>query len=152
MKARIILLGALALIILNYSCLQAGELMSGEAIDHYNEGVRFQKAGRFGDAEVAFQMAIFMNSGDQRIEKAILNNRAIMYAQQGDIETAQKALEALLKIDPTYKEAQMNLGLIYDRTKSRLESLEYWVKLFKLENLKPKSFLIEEEMKAEQGK
>ena len=138
--------------IFSFHCAYAGELMSNEAVNYYNEGVKAQKARNFAAADVAFQKALLLNPNDPQCFKAALNNRGIIYAQGGDLETAQKIFEDLYKMDPHSRQVRMNLGLIYEKTKTRLESLEYWVKIFDLEGLKPRVFLIEEEMRVDKAK
>ena len=120
------------------------DMMSEEAVNYYNEGVNAQKAGKFQAADVAYQKTLLIDPYNPAWQKFILNNRGVMYAREGDLEEAERAFKAALKIDPKYKSAQLNLGIIYDKYRSRLEALEYWTKLFALERLKPKGLIIEE--------
>lgn len=119
------------------------DLVLREAINSYNEGVEAQKAGKFQAADVAYQKTFLMDPYNPVWQKFISNNRGVMYAREGYLEEAEMAFKAALKIDPNYKSAQLNLGMIYDKHRSRLESLEYWTKLLDLEKLKPKRLIIE---------
>jgi tetratricopeptide (TPR) repeat protein len=87
-------------------------------------------------------------------KKFILNNQGIMYAQQGDLEKAEAAFNEALKIDPEYETAKLNLGFIYEQRRSRLESIEYWLKVLNidLDKVKPKGFVVEEGQKKEETK
>ena len=131
----------------------AGKLASQEAVNYYNEGVRAQKTKNFRVAEIAFQKAALVDPTDVRVQKALLNNRAIAYVREGDLQSAEEIFNELLKMDPNDMKAKMNLGLIYERTRGRLECLEYWAKVFNWEEAKPKDFLLEQEIiKPEKGK
>lgn len=123
----------------------AGELVSQEAVNYYNEGVKAQKADNFSAADIAYQKALLLDPYNPKWNKFIINNRGIMYAQSGDLEKAEASFNEVLKIDPNYQPAQFNLGLIYEKRRSRLESLEYWAKVFELDKLKPQDFIIEEQ-------
>jgi len=65
-----------------------------------------------------------------------------MFAQMGELERSEAAFLAALQIDPKYKPAKLNLGLINEKRRTRCESLEYWSKIFNFEKLKPKNFVI----------
>jgi tetratricopeptide (TPR) repeat protein len=63
-------------------------------------------------------------------KKTELNNRGIDLARKGDFLQAQKVFEQALRLDPNYRCAQLNLGLVYERVKIKDEALAYWMKLF----------------------
>ena len=134
----------LFILLFYYNASYSEDLVSREAINYYNEGVNAQKAGKFQAADVAYQKTLLIDPYNYAWKKFILNNRGVMYAREGDLEEAERAFKAALKIDANYKSAQLNLGIIYDKYRSRLEALEYWTKLFALERLKPKRLIIEE--------
>jgi len=106
-------------------------------------GVKAQEGGNFIEAEDCYQKALLMDPSNAVLRKFVMHNRAVMYAKEGDLQKAETAFDALLRVDPNYKTAELNLGIIYDKRKSRLEALEYWAKMFKLEDEKPKDFAIE---------
>lgn len=143
----------LLLVFLLTSSASAGKLMSEEAVNYYNEGVTAQKAKNFMAAEIAFQKAALLDSTDVRVQKALLNNRAITYIREGDLQSAESIFNEILRMDPGDMKAKMNLGLLYEQTRGRLECLEYWAKVFNWEEAKPKDFLLEEGIiKPEKGK
>jgi len=123
----------------------AGGKASGECAAYFNEGVKAQKGGHMDTAETSYKKTLLVEPAEIDYRKYIANNRGIMYAKQGDLDKAEKAFKEALSIDPQYKAAELNLGLIYEKRRSRCESLEYWSKIFDLDSLKPKNFVIEEE-------
>lgn len=134
-----------------YNLTSAGELISKEAVNYYNEGVKAQKASNFDMAEIAYQKTLLLDPYNTNWQKFIINNRGVMYAKLGDLEKAEAAFNEALKIDPNYEPAKLNLGFIYEKRRSKLESIEYWLKILNinLEDAKPKGFVIEEQQKTE---
>ncbi|MDD4900429.1 MAG: tetratricopeptide repeat protein [Candidatus Omnitrophica bacterium] len=114
------------------------------AREHFTKGVKAQEGGNFTEAEDFYQKALLMDPSNVTLRKFVMHNRAVIYAKEGDLQKAETAFDALLRMDPNYKTAELNLGITYDKRKSRLEALEYWAKMFKLEDQKPKDFAIEE--------
>ncbi|MDD2752033.1 MAG: tetratricopeptide repeat protein [Candidatus Omnitrophica bacterium] len=125
-------------------------LYSEFAQEHFAKGVAAQEGGNFVEAEDCYQKALLMDTSNANLRKFVMHNRAVMYAREGDFQKAETAFNALLRIDPNYKIAELNLGIIYDQRKSRLEALEYWAKMFKWEDQKPKNFILEEGQDLEQ--
>jgi tetratricopeptide (TPR) repeat protein len=115
-----------------------------ETINYYNAGVKAQKAGNFTEAEDNYQKALLTDPYNTNWQKFVLNNRGAMLIKLGDFQKAEASLNDALKIDPNYKPAQINLGFTYEKRRTRLESLEYWAKVFDIDNLKPKDVVIEE--------
>lgn len=141
----------LLLIFLFCNLSYAAELVSKEAVNYYNEGVKAQKAGNFAMAEINYQKTLLLDPYNTSWQKFIINNRGVMYARQGDLEKSEAAFDEALRIDPNYKPAQLNLGFIYETRRTKLESLEYWLKVLNinLTEVKPKGFVIEEQQKVE---
>ncbi|MCM8792341.1 MAG: tetratricopeptide repeat protein [Candidatus Omnitrophica bacterium] len=133
--------------------LYAGELVSTEAPNYYKEGVKFQKAGRFNDADIAYQKVLLVDPYNSNWKKYIFNNYGIMYAKQGDLKKAEAAFNEALNIDPHYQTAQINLAFVYEKTRSKLESIEYWLKALNinLDEMKPKDFVVQEINEDEAG-
>jgi len=121
----------------------AGNMAADEALYYYNEGVKEQKANNLVAADTYYQKAVLLSPYNLTWQKYILNNRGVIAAKQGDIETAEQAFNEALKIDPEYEQALLNLGMIYEMRRSRLESLEYWAKIFGFDRLKPKDFVMQ---------
>lgn len=140
----------LVLLILIAGTCFAGELMSKEADNYFNEGVKSQTSANFVEADINYQKALLVAPYSLELQKYILNNRGIMLAELGDLDQAESSFKAALSIDPSYKPAQLNLGYIYEKRRSRLESLEYWLQVLNinLDQLKPKSFVIQGEPKS----
>ncbi|MFH1413264.1 MAG: tetratricopeptide repeat protein [Candidatus Omnitrophota bacterium] len=132
-----------------YSFIFAGSLVAEDAVNYFNEGAREQKSGNYLAANSAFQKALLVDPANPRWEKAVMNNRGIIYFKTGDFENAEIAFKEALRIDKDYKIAEVNLGLVYEETRSRVEALEYWAKVFELDKLKPEDFAIEEEIEEE---
>ena len=133
------------LITINFS--YAGQLLYDEVIKYFNEGVQAQKNGNFEKANTAYKKVLLLDPNFD--SKLILNNVGIMSVQKGDLDKAEESFNAALQIDPHYKEAQMNLGLVYDRGKDRLKALEYWSEILNIDTLKPISFIMEDKRKVE---
>ena len=96
-----------------FSLSYAGELVSKEAVNYYNEGVKAQKAANFAAAEISYQKTLLIDPNNTKWQKFILNNWAVMYAQQGDLEKAEAAFNEVLEMDPNYEPAKLILGFIY---------------------------------------
>ncbi len=64
--------------------------------------------------------------------KIILNNSGIKYAKSGEWEKAEDAFKDVLSNDPSYKPARLNLGLVYDKIKTKKEAVAYWLKVYNL--------------------
>ena len=60
----------------------------------------------------------------------ILNNSGIKYARVGEWVNAEQAFKDCLSNDPNYKPAKLNLGLVYDKTKTKKEAVDYWLKVY----------------------
>jgi tetratricopeptide (TPR) repeat protein len=136
----------LVVLLMSCSLSFAGELTSKEAVNYFNDGVKAQKECKLQEAEMNYQKTILLDPSNRDLQKFIVNNRGVMYVQQGDLEKAEAAFNEVLKMDPNYRPAQLNLGFIYDKTRSRLESIEYWLKILNinLDELKPKDYILEE--------
>jgi tetratricopeptide (TPR) repeat protein len=137
------------LFLYNFSFAQG--MASGEAVNYFNQGVRWQRDGDLRAARAAYDKARLTDPNNLNLRKFILNNTGVMYLKQRELKKAEEAFRAALNIDPNYKPAQFNLGLVYDLQGDRLKALEYWVKIFKIkiEEQKPKDFILEEEQKTE---
>jgi chromosome segregation ATPase len=59
-------------------------------------------------------------------KKIKLNISGIGYAQKGDFLLAEDCFREALKIDPSFKPAKMNLGFVYEKTRSNREAADYW--------------------------
>ena len=139
---RLLLLAVLLLAFCSFAF--AGELISKEAVNYFNAGVKAQKGANFVEAEINYQKTLIVAPNDTNWQKFILNNRGVMYAQMGDLEKSDASFKAALQIDPNYKAAQLNLGLLNEKRMSRCESLEYWAKLYGWEKTKPRDFALSE--------
>ena len=141
---KVVLLAAMALFFFSLVYAAGKKPLYNEfAREHFARGVVAQEGGNFIEAEDCYQKALLIDPSNANLRKFVMQNRAVMYAKEGDFQKAETAFNALLRIDPNYKIAELNLGIIYDQKKSRLEALEYWAKMFKLEDQKPKDFALE---------
>ena len=109
-----------------------------QTASYYNEGVIAQKAGKFEEADIAYDKVLLIVPGKNKrfYEKKILNNCAAMYLAQGKLDQAEATLKELLILSPNYKNALLNLGLVYDRKDDKIKALEYWMSVFNLESIK----------------
>ena len=132
----------------------AGELISKEAVNYYNEGLKLQKASNFAMADSLYQKTLLVDPYNTKWQKSILNNRGAMKAAQGSIEEAEILFRRSLQVDPNYLPAKFNLGFIYEQRRSELESIKYWLKVLNidLESIKPKGFVLGEEQEPEVAK
>jgi len=132
----------------------ADGLVIKEATNYYNEGTKALKEGNFQKADTAFQKVFLVDPQNIEWKKFISNNYGIMYIKTGDMQKAEAAFNEALRIDPNYKTAELNLGLIYDMQKDELKAIKQWMKALniKLNELKPKDFIVEEKAKTESKK
>ncbi len=120
----------------------AGELVQAQAVKYYNEGVKAQKSGDLDAAKTAYQKAIMLAEGTKKdIAKAIYNNFGVMSVYAGNWESAAEAFSLALKIDPKYKEANFNIGILYAKMGDAEKALVYWAKALEETN----SFILENE-------
>ncbi|MDD2688987.1 MAG: tetratricopeptide repeat protein [Candidatus Omnitrophica bacterium] len=129
-------------LLLFYNFSYGEELIAKEAVDYYNQGVKAQNGGDLSEADTFYQKTLIVDPNNLDWQKLILNNRGIMYAERGDLKNAEIAFNEALKIDPNFSTAMLNLGLVYEMRRTRLESLEYWAQVFRLDEKKPKNFII----------
>jgi tetratricopeptide (TPR) repeat protein len=122
----------------------AGEIISKEAENYYNDGVKSQQAANFDAADSAYQKALLVDPRNSKWQKLILNNRGAMNAQIGDMDQAEILFKRSLQIDPNYLPAKLNLGFVYEQRRSELESIKYWLKVLNinLDDIKPKGFVL----------
>jgi len=133
-------------LILSASCgfCYAGGRFREFAVDYYNEAVAAQKKGDFMQAMSRYQKALLvLGSEDSDYIKKIYNNVAVIYAQANDFQSAEAAFLSALDIDPKYKQANFNLGVLYAKQGNSEKALEYWAKATGRQEI----FVIEEETK-----
>jgi tetratricopeptide (TPR) repeat protein len=124
----------------------AGEVISKEAVNYYQEGLKLQKASNFAMADSFYQKTLLVDPYNSKWQKFILNNRGAMKAQQGSMDEAEILFKRSLQVDPAYLPAQLNLGFIYEQRRSELESIKYWLSVLNinLDDVKPKGFVLGE--------
>jgi tetratricopeptide (TPR) repeat protein len=120
----------------------ANELVFETGVDHYNDGVKAQKKGDLEAAFSEYQKAyILFGSQESTYSKFILNNTAVMYAQQGNFANAEELFLQALSIDPDYKQANFNLGMLYAKKGQCTRALQYFTKALN----SPGNFMVEDE-------
>ncbi len=120
----------------------AGEMVKGDAAKYYNEGVKAQKSGDMENAKTAYQKAMILSEGTRKdITKSIYNNYGLMYVNQENLELAGKFFGEALKIDPDYKEANFNMGILSAKIGEAEKALMYWSKALN----KTSSYILEGE-------
>ena len=135
---------SLIIFLLSYTISCAGELFDQQAEESFREGVQAHRAGNFPEAGACYQKAHMLNPNNAEMAKHIMNNHAIIVAETGNLKEAEAMFKELINRYPDYKPAAINLGFIYDKRRSHVESLEYWVEVLELQKLKPTDYLIDE--------
>ncbi len=133
-------------VLVTCSLVFAGDLIAPKAEDYFHEGVKAQKEGQWAAAVAFYSKSKLVDPMNADYEKYIINNAGVRYIKEGDIEKAEAAFRDALRLDPSYRPAQLNLGLILDMCYPKLAALEYWLKVYdiNLDQIKPKSFVLEE--------
>jgi len=131
----------------------SSELLSKEALTHYNEGVRAQMRGDFDTAKVSYQKSVLLGA---KYKKFALNNFGIICANRQESDKAEAAFKEALEIDPAYQVAAFNLSLLYLKlsisykdkgdTKRALDYLELALSYYP-----EKSFIMEKEKEETEG-
>ena len=123
--------------------------MQKEAINYYNDGVKAQKDNKELQMKDFYTKTLYMDPNNEEFKKWILHNYGVLYAKQGDLARAEETFLQVLQMDPNYMPARKDLGLVYDKTHSRLEAIEYWLKILEidLDKLKPQDYILAEEQK-----
>ncbi len=140
---RVIFLFSL-LAVSNFSGISyAGELAAKEVANYYNEALEKQQDGDIDAAIILYDKAILL-SFDGRYQNIIYNNLGVAYLANGDMNKALAAFKKALSIDNNYQTVKLNLGFIYEKKFSKLESINYWLDIFNinLEEMKPKKYII----------
>jgi tetratricopeptide (TPR) repeat protein len=120
----------------------AGEVVKEQALKYYNEGLKAQKAGDFDEAKTSYQKSTMLLEGVRKdVLKAIYNNFGVMYINVNNWEEAARYFSDALSIDPDYKEANFNLGILYAKMGEAEKALAYWGKALD----KTKSYLLDSE-------
>jgi len=132
------------ILLLSYTLSNAGELFSEHAEESFREGIKAHKAGNLPEAGALYQKALLLNPNDDVLQKHIANNHAVIVAKMGHLKEAEEMFNDIINRYPDYKAAAVNLGFIYDKRRSRLESLEYWIEVLELQKIKPTDYLIDE--------
>jgi tetratricopeptide (TPR) repeat protein len=131
-----------------FSFAQNG-LITQEAIQYFNEGVKAYKNGDLERASTCFQKTMIMDPRNNNYRAYALNNLGAIYMNQGYMDRAEEMFIEVLKIDPAYKPAQLNLGLIIEAKGDRVKALEFWAKVFDIDGRKPKAPVIEDQQKTD---
>ncbi len=131
-----------------FSFAQSG-LVTQEATQYFNEGVKAYKNGDLDRASTCFQKTMIMDPQNKNYRAYALNNLGAIYMIQGDMAKAEGMFIESLRTDSAYKPAQLNLGLIIEAKGDRVKALEFWAKVFDIEGQKPKVPVIEEQQKTD---
>ena len=104
-----------AMLVCCVSASWANELVFETGVEHYNDGVKAQKKGDLEAAFSEYQKAyILFGPQESTYSKFILNNTAVMYAQQGNFANAEELFLQVLSIDPrNLKACQDDLFLCF---------------------------------------
>ena len=74
-----------------------------------NLGTLLRQGGQFDRAIEAYKVAVTFMPGNLHLQ----NNLAIMFMENGDSETSISRFRAILRSDPCFMEAWLNLGVVY---------------------------------------
>ncbi|MGE5307499.1 MAG: tetratricopeptide repeat protein, partial [Deltaproteobacteria bacterium] len=109
----------------------AGDIMFPEGAQSYNEGLKAQQSGNYEKALESYNRVMLLVGQEQNpFKKFILNNSAIIAVKRGDNDQALRLFNEALSIDPNYKSAAYNLGLLYYRMGDNASALKVWSRLF----------------------
>jgi len=138
---------ALIILFLSYTGLaHAGELITAEAANYYETAVKAQRGGEFETARVNYNKALLLDPHNTNIQKYVLNNMGVMFMKVGNLDKAEDYFNKALTIDPHYTAARLNIGFIYEKERTELESIKYWLKVLNidLDSVKPKGFVVQD--------
>ena len=85
--------------------------------DDYLAAQKSVEEGRIEDARILLELILAAGASDLR--SMALNDLAVIAANSGDLETARKGFEAVLKSDPSCETAKSNLETIKETVRSR---------------------------------
>lgn len=136
----------LCLALLTSSAAFADEMLYPEGVKRYNAALALQRAGETDKALAAYNTAVMLLGKLSPYMKYIFNNSAVMHAEKGDLRKAEVFFQRALEIDPKYRNAGVNLGLLYLRQGQLTKAIKIWTALFDL----PTRFTLEPEQTAEQ--
>ncbi len=108
----------------------ASELTAKEGINYFNEGVKAQKSGDLQTAMTAYQKAMYVGLDVATYRKFIYNNVGVIYAETGNTAQAEEMFVESLRIDPAYKQANFNLGILYIKMGQCSKSLEFLTRAY----------------------
>lgn len=117
----------------------ADEVMEGQAIEYFKEGVEAQKSG---DIDYAISLYTKATYAKPNYAKAH-NNLGTAYAQKADFKKAEEEYRRAIMIDSHYSIALKNLAIIYAERKDYEKFYEYWKRATGLDIYSP--FIIDEE-------
>jgi len=123
-----------------------GDLISKEAAFYFNEGVKEQRMGNYDNADTSYTKIMMVDPYNTKWQPMIANNRGAMLLTRGDIAGAEECFNTALSIDPNFRPAKLNLGFIYEKRKTELESIKYWLQVLNidLKSLKPRGYILSE--------
>jgi len=124
----------------------AQDLLSGEARVYYNKAVKAQNAGDFNTAYTLYQKTMLLNPAYQ---DAVINNLGVIFVYRNDWDKAKASFSEVLSVNPDYKPALFNLGLLHYMRGDEKDALRYWIKYFEVGELGFRSFIIEQELEEE---
>lgn len=118
-------------------------LLSGEAAKYYNKAVKAQEKGDFETAYTLYQKTMLLNPAFQ---VPVVNNLGVMFVYRNEWDKARASFSEVLSVNPDYKPALFNLGLLHYMRGDEKEALRHWIKFFEIGELGFRSFIIEQEI------
>lgn len=113
----------------------AGEVMFPEGVRAYNRAVKEQKAGRYEEAFSHYQNALLIMGQTRKTDifrAYILNNAAVIIARKGDPAEAERMFLESLELYPKYRNALLNLGILYNRQGESAKAIRVWSQVMEL--------------------
>jgi len=110
----------------------AGEVMFSEGVRAYNQAVKEQAAGRYDEAFSHYQNALLIMGQTRKTDlfrAYILNNSGVIAAKRGDYAEAERMFRESLELNPEYKDALLNLGILYNRQGDAVRAMQAWSRL-----------------------
>lgn len=129
-----------------FSVVYAGDLIAPEAVNYFNAGIKAQKGKNYVEAEGNYKKVFIVDPNSIKWQVLIANNRGVMLAESGDLESAETQFNYALRLKPDFSPAKLNIGFINEKRRTELESIKYWLKVLNidLEKAKPKGFVLGE--------
>src|SRR5688500_9437438 len=102
---------ALSVALLTVGCLLHAADPVAEAARHYQQGLAYERLGRIEEAYTELQLATNLTPNDAKAQLAL----GLVASRMGNLEVAQRALEASIAADGNSVASYHHLALIFEK-------------------------------------